>query len=257
MKRGGAKSKARGPAAATAAAPTAAVPPGALPAVDEAALARAMATLPLPLPIPIDEDEYTAETHTLLASMKGPTDWTNWLVRDRVLVGAYPRKRAQVRELLAVGVTSFVCLIAEDELARLEPKGSYFALTADMVRELNDERVPNGGPRIERAHLEYLHLPIHDRTVTDDARLRHLLDLLVVRFAQGRAIFVHCRGGHGRTGVVASCLLARIYGLAAYDALILCQRLHDLRPDCLAKGEPYASPQTTDQRDQVYRIVDS
>lgn len=33
----------------------------------------------------------------------------------------------------------------------------------------------------------------------------------------GRVVYIHCRGGHGRTGTICSLLLARAYGLSATE----------------------------------------
>jgi protein-tyrosine phosphatase len=70
-------------------------------------------------------------------------------------------------------------------------------------------------------------------------------------------MFIHCRGGHGRTGVVAALLLGKIYNLPAYEALELVQRFHDNRKSVQKKGQQYSSPETHEQKGQVYKILDS
>jgi hypothetical protein len=96
----------------------------------------------------------------------------------------------------------------------------------------------------------------------------------------GEVVYIHCYGGHGRTGIFASVLLGRIYGIDAEKALQLCKLYHDCRytssshatvhadhelcsqygtlyrPDVegiSAKSVP--SPQTHDQRAQVVRLL--
>ena len=68
----------------------------------------------------------------------------------------------------------------------------------------------------------------------------------------GSRLYVHCWGGHGRTGTVVCILLHLIYNLSAFDALRRCQFVHDLRRVPIDVG----SPQTPKQRAQVSRIID-
>ena len=42
-----------------------------------------------------------------------------------------------------------------------------------------------------------------------------------------QVLYVHCWGGHGRTGSVVCLLLHRLYGLDAASALFRCQFVHD------------------------------
>jgi protein-tyrosine phosphatase len=66
--------------------------------------------------------------------------------------------------------------------------------------------------------------------------------------AAGRAVYVHCWGGRGRTGTAVGCYLAR-HGLAADDqALAMLRYLR--RTDARAEAE---SPETTAQKDFVRR----
>lgn len=77
--------------------------------------------------------------------------------------------------------------------------------------------------------LEFLHFPINDSSVVADAQLLQLIERIEKELVANKRIFMHCRGGHGRTGTVVSILLGRRFGLAAYDALQLCQAYHDTR----------------------------
>lgn len=70
---------------------------------------------------------------------------------------------------------------------------------------------------------------------------------LAQRLQRGEKIYLHCWGGHGRTGTVVSLMLAFMYGLNAEEAMYRCQYVHDLRKVPISVG----SPQTQGQRDQV------
>ncbi len=60
-----------------------------------------------------------------------------------------------------------------------------------------------------------------------------------------------CRGGHGRTGTVAACLLGRLYGLDAVTSLSRVQLSHCAR----TSGGAHSSPETLPQYAQVARLL--
>lgn len=73
------------------------------------------------------------------------------------------------------------------------------------VPMLNVERLPDA---MAAAGIEVLRHPIVDVNVpTNHASFRVFLDDLHRRLANGERVAIACRGGCGRTGVVAACLL--------------------------------------------------
>jgi protein-tyrosine phosphatase len=70
-------------------------------------------------------------------------------------------------------------------------------------------------------------------------------------------VYLHCQGGHGRTGVVLSVMLMILFGLNPEEAMLMCQTLHNTRVEscrCWKYPEGWPSPQTKDQIDQVINI---
>ena len=63
--------------------------------------------------------------------------------------------------------------------------------------------------------------------------------------AAGRAVYVHCYGGIGRTGTVVGCFLAR-HGMAGAEALEQIARWRERTPDGWKR-----SPETDEQRQMV------
>jgi len=64
-------------------------------------------------------------------------------------------------------------------------------------------------------------------------------------------MYLHCWGGHGRTGTLVSIMLHLMYGLEPEMAMKRCQFVHDIRKCPVVVG----SPQTQTQRDQVVRVI--
>ena len=104
---------------------------------------------------------------------------------------------------------------------------------------------------VDEEDLTFVHFPIRDCGVTDDDRVLELARELVKDIAEGRVIYLHCWGGHGRTGTLVCIMLHLMYGLDPTEAMARCQLVHDLRQCPVVVG----SPQTQTQRDQVARVI--
>ena len=85
---------------------------------------------------------------------------------------------------------------------------------ADFVLDLTEE---GELPPYVREGFEYRRMPIADFCVPTDAEMRAILDAIDDALSEGRTIFVHCRGGVGRTGTVLGCYLRR-HGASAEEA---------------------------------------
>jgi protein-tyrosine phosphatase len=62
--------------------------------------------------------------------------------------------------------------------------------------------------------LDFVHFPIKDCSITDDAAVLRLAQSLVARLHRGERLYVHCWGGHGRTGTVICIMLHLMYGVS-------------------------------------------
>ena len=110
----------------------------------------------------------------------------------------------------------------EADLCAVLDWGASAVVTLMEAHELEFLRVPDLGDRIGQAGLHWWHLPIVDGGVPD-ARFEHAWtrvgEDLRRRLGAGEGIVVHCRGGLGRTGVVAARLLVE-FGEAPERALV-------------------------------------
>ncbi len=74
---------------------------------------------------------------------------------------------------------------------------------------------------LEDSTIEWLHLPILDMNIPDDTfehQWRMVGPRLHARLAEGDTIVIHCRGGLGRTGLIAARMLVEA-GLSPVDAV--------------------------------------
>ena len=145
-----------------------------------------------------------AEYNAACAKYRGPTARSNWILPHRLLCGGSPHDT--LREVTSAGVTCMVSLQAKGEAK------SY----RDGVLKLSPAS-------------SFLEQPIADQEVTSDAQVAALTLRILARIHHGAVCYVHCRGGHGRTGTVCALVLGLAYGLDGPTALATYQALHDLR----------------------------
>jgi ADP-ribosylglycohydrolase len=120
---------------------------------------------------------------------------TYWVVPHKFLAGEYPgdkdlvRAREKINRFLEVGVRHFI---------DLTEFGEYGLLPYEAI--LSEES------RVANVTATYQRYPITDISVPRDAE--YLVETLFAidrRIRQGGAVYVHCWGGVGRTGLVVAC----------------------------------------------------
>jgi hypothetical protein len=118
-----------------------------------------------------------------------PTVGSFWVVEGRVLAGRYPGARfdgdtgSTLEALLEAGVRTFVDLTEEGKL----PPYTH--------------ALPEG--------VAHSRIAIEDMACLAHAQVREALDRIDAGRDRG-VVYVHCRGGCGRTGVIVGCYLVRL-----------------------------------------------
>ena len=151
-----------------------------------------------------------------------------WVLPGRLLAGEYPgglgpeQTQARLARLLEAGVNSFLDLTQPGEA---EPYEAVLPVSIDYLRK-----------------------PIRDHgTPAAPAQMAEILACLRTALREGRRIYLHCRAGIGRTGMVAGCLLVE-QGLSGQDAFTELNRLW--RQSARASQWPTV-PETPEQIDYV------
>jgi ADP-ribosylglycohydrolase len=164
-----------------------------------------------------------------------PNPNTYWVIPGKILAGEYPgdkdlvKAREKINRFLEVGVRHFVDLTEFGELVPYE----------EILSE---------GSRAASIAATYQRFPIRDVSVPRDAA--HLGEILLTinrRIREGGAVFLHCWGGVGRTGLVVGCWLQE-HGRTPDAALAELSR----KWSTVAKSsEKPASPETVGQMNWV------
>lgn len=151
-----------------------------------------------------------------------------------LIAGQYPGSSGSVTHVLkmadivTLGIDTIINLMELEELKRFSPYQKALQFVS--------------------SNLKIHHLPIRDMDIPDDSMLQKILDTIECDISSGKRVYVHCWGGHGRTGTVVGSWLVR-QGMSAEEALdqIKSQRL------ATAFGDA-PSPQTSEQIDVIKRL---
>lgn len=153
---------------------------------------------------------------------------SNWIDED-VLVGNAPYDSAGFSAILSMGITRFVCLCDRSDL--------HF----DYFDHLTDKCV---------MHYE----PIQDRSTAPDDRAIFIAQWIIGQASTGHRVYLHCVGGIGRAGTIASLYLGLRYG---YDSGEAMRRVNESRRTRWLLNHPrLRSPTSKCQRAQVRRLLD-
>ena len=161
---------------------------------------------------------------TLCPGKRGKSNFEGYWERDLAV---------DMHAIVDWGPTAVVSLMEDQEFPMLEVTGL--------------------GDAIEAAGLEWHHLPIRDVDVPDERferRWAYSGHVLRQKLKSGERILLHCRGGLGRTGMVAA-RLAIEFGAAPEEAL---RRVRDTRPGTVetALQAAYVLRQQAPAADEAY-----
>lgn len=177
--------------------------------------------------------------------MEAPFMKSYWVVLGNLLAGCFPggpgdEKKLKVREsLINCGINYIINLTEEDEVYSDNNPFDPYEDHIQAIAKANGKKVT-----IER-------MPIKDMGVPERTGMMKILDTIDAEIDKGRAVYVHCMGGMGRTGTVVGCYLAR-HGMASGEGAL--KMIKELRKK--TKNPDSASPQTQEQIDMVMSWVE-
>lgn len=153
-------------------------------------------------------------------------DKSNYFYKDICLYGSYPSQK-DVEELENEGVKLFVNLTTLDENL-YEYKSRY-----DIIK-----------------------FPIIDREIPSDNYKFVLLLLFIENFVKSSSgkIFIHCKGGHGRSALVSASLLCKMLEIHPDEAIDIVTKSHQERKNLKEKWNNKIIPNSRNQRFYLKKI---
>ena len=128
--------------------------------------------------------------------------------------------------------------------------GLILDLRVDTERQKKTTTVFQYHNRMEVTDENYIHFPITDRSVPAPNKRTLFQDMLRRTLTYPR-IYVHCRSGHGRSGIVVACLLI-LHGNTASTALSIVHEAHITRKTMTSRLRELGAPYTAKQKQYVY-----
>lgn len=151
----------------------------------------------------------------------------SYFIEDKALFGSFPTQ-ATVELLEEQGVRFFIDL-TEDTESKIVPYVTKYT---------------------------YIKYSIPDRSYPNDWKSFAKLIIRISNIIQkdeGK-IYIHCKGGHGRSGILVACILTHLYNISPAEALRRTSFFHSKRPIMKEKWRKIGSPQSKRQKDFVYKF---
>ena len=152
---------------------------------------------------------------------------SSYFIKNRALFGSYPTQQ-EVEELEQEGVRFFVDLTFKDERKIVPYNTKYRCISFPII----DRQIPTDNIKFACFIL-------------------YLSDI-IKNLKNGELCYLHCKGGHGRSGVVVAILLCFMFGLSPEQALEHTTKYHSKRIIMRDKWRKLGSPQTFQQKNFVY-----
>lgn len=207
----------------------------------------------LPTLTPLD-DEISMQKHFF-------SETANWVIPGCILAGGNPVRASNggavgkyLQNLVKKAkVTTYVCL--QSEVYAIDG-----AENLGGIQEGNEtEEMPSYANIAQQVDTvsepKFVYYGIKDDEIASSMEeLRALIANLVKRVQDGEVLYIHCKGGSGRTGIVVACLLGSLYPqLSADEALLRTQRYFEMRAKGAGKwvNPKQKSPATDGQKEQV------
>jgi len=153
----------------------------------------------------------------------------SFFIEKKALFGGYPNHK-QVIELQQMGVIWFIDLTCSNE--------KNIKAYASIVEN-------------------WINYPIKDQDIPQDRKkfviFLFLLQMVLESLKPGEKLYLHCRGGHGRSSLVVSCFLSMVFNKLPFDSLNMVKEYHLQRPNLSPKWK-FRWPLSLKQRQFVENL---
>lgn len=104
----------------------------------------------------------------------------------------------------------------------------------------------------------YINFPIKDNSVpeSDSKFIKFIYNLMfyISQLKENEKMYIHCKGGHGRSGLVVACLYSCLFYKSAEESLKYTNCCHSNRKTMRDIWRQKGSPQTNEQKNYVKKL---
>ena len=119
----------------------------------------------------------------------------------------------------------------------------------DIIVNLTCSTEKNVKPYTVPSSVELISFPIPDRSIPHDLeRFTALVLYLKSMLDAKKKIYIHCKAGHGRSGVLVACLLCYHLKLTPLQSIEKTNEYHATRREMKDRWRAIGSPQTVEQK---------
>lgn len=155
----------------------------------------------------------------------------SFFIKNRAMFGSYPTQES-INELESKGVRYFIDLTEENE-SKITPYTTEYTYFSYPIK---DHKIPVSWKTFAKFIIK--------------------VSNIIKELKSGELVYIHCKGGHGRSGVVVACILCYIFGFTPQEALDCTTKYHSNRSEMRDKWRKLGSPQRMCQKNFVYRFFD-
>lgn len=152
-------------------------------------------------------------------------------IKNKAYFGGYPTQQ-QVEEYQKIGFRYFVNLTKDGEKG-LKP---YITEYTYIHYSISDHRIPSDWQSFATLIIK----------LSNDIR----------KLSNKEKMYIHCKGGHGRSGVVVACILCYLYKISPTESIIKTTKYHNRRKGIRDKWKKMGSPQTKSQKNFVTKFFE-
>jgi protein-tyrosine phosphatase len=143
---------------------------------------------------------------------------------------------------------------SKQQLLQLKDIGVKYIVDCTTIEEKRKLDVYNA----KDYGFTYIHYPILDNFIPTDIRsfkeFIRWLSFLIQQMSKTEQIYIHCKGGHGRSGLVMACILCFLYRFRPSDSIKEITRAHIERKILSPKWKNRLCPSNEIQRIFIHNL---
>ena len=158
---------------------------------------------------------------------------SSFFIENKALFGSFPNKN-NIIDLENNGVKYFVDLTCKNELG-IERYNEILCNNSIYIQyEITDHNIPKNWKTFSKFII--------------------YISNIITKLNEKELIYIHCKGGHGRSCIVVSCILCYLHNISPRESINIINNCHNNRIDMRDKWRKIGFPQAYYQEKFIYNF---